>query len=100
MAQEFFSCQHCPQNSLIPFEWIEYNLSKSVGLGFPPKVRHRGGPENTHCRGRITRQLVYRLTELDLTKQEKVFLFVSTVTTESKSVKQETGCAVVIPPYG
>ena len=42
--------------------------------------------------------LISSLTRLDLTKQENKLLFVCTEAVESKLVKLETSCTVILPP--
>ena len=46
---------------------------------------------------RITVQLLSKLTRLDVTIKEKMLLFVCIETTESKPVKQETSCTLILP---
>ena len=48
--------------------------------------------------GRITVQMPSRLTRLALTKKENMMLFVSSEAVESKLIKLETSCIVILPP--
>ena len=52
----------------------------------------------TGWRGSITVRPVSSLTELYLTKQENMLLFLYTKTTESKVVKLETNCTMILSP--
>ena len=53
----------------------------------------------THLQGSLTLQLTFCLDGFDLTKQVNLLLFKISKATESKQVKQEVSCTVILLLY-
>ena len=60
------------------------------------KVNERMIKRTLNVGGSITVQLVSRFKRLDLTKQENMLFFVCNEAAESKLVKLETSCSVIL----
>ena len=71
---------------------------------FDPKLCYYGSSDDRLYQrtlavgGRITVWLVSSLSRLDLTKKEKMLLLVFSEANESKLVRLETSCTVILPP--
>ena len=71
---------------------------------FDPKLCYYGSSDDRLYQrtlavgGRMTLWLVSSLSRLDLTKKEKMLLLVFSEANESKLVRLETSCTVILPP--